>query len=57
MFINHNFSYINKINVLQLKLKLGFTVTSHITQGIYEGEVWGKNFEPKKSSEVNVGQL
>ena len=57
MFINRNLSYINKINVLQLKMKLGFIATSHITQGIYEGEVWGKNFEPKKSSEVNVGQL
>ena len=49
MFINPNKSYINKINVLQLNLKLGFIPTSQITQGIYEGEVWEKNFEPEKA--------
>ena len=25
-----------------------------MTQGTYQGQEWGKNFEPKKSSEGNV---
>ena len=33
-------------------MKLGFISTSQMTQGIYEGQLWGGKNEPKKA--VNI---